>query len=90
MLRFSSTATRSAFMPNCSSKAGERERRVEIARFAIDLQLHLPGFSQLENVDLLDRQASARDLGFDFAQLEFAGCGAAGVVGLHQHGGIRQ
>jgi hypothetical protein len=38
----------------------------------------------------IDDEVHRGSLRFHFAQLELAGGSAAGVVGLHQHGGIRE
>jgi hypothetical protein len=76
-------------------KTGESEGRSEIARFAIDLQLHIVWIlaARRKTVELCSTQpgvAVPRGLRFYFAQVEFAGCGAAGVVGLDKHGRIRE
>ncbi len=69
MLRFNSTATRSAFMSNWAT----RPARVR-------------GSLKSRASPLITSFKS----GFYFAQVEFAGCSAAGIVGLHQHGRIRE
>ena len=77
-------------------KPGESKGRVEIASFAIDLQLHIIWIfaARRKTVELCSTgqpgRLSPRDLCLDFAQVKLAGCGAAGVVGLHEHGGIRE
>jgi len=82
-------------------KTGESERRIEIPSFAIDLQFHIIWIlaasacrRQVSCRASLDRAAGgaaptrSSRLCFYFAQVEFAGCSAAGVVGLHEHGRI--
>ena len=63
----------------------EGQRRVEFARFAVDMKLHLQGLSQPKAFP-----DKSRNLGLDFSQLELAGGGATGVAGLHQDRRIRQ
>jgi hypothetical protein len=82
-------------------KTGERERRGKIAGFAIDVQLHV---IWIFAAGARPWQVSCRApldltwggcphvilLSFHFAEVEFAGCGAPGVVGLDKHGRIRE
>ena len=65
--------------PQSLYKSGKRERAIELAGLAVDLEFHLEGFGQQEDRLLLH-----------FAQLELSGRRPPLVVGLDQHGGIRQ